>query len=75
MGAPPTLNRPPTKGAFRSKPVRLGLGLFLTRVGLAFLVLLYPTAPGPLAHALPIAAVGMAALWVGGFLMGVGSRS
>lgn len=63
------------KSALRSKPVRLGLGLFFTLIGLAFLVLLFPTAPGPLAHALPIAAVGMIALWAGGILMGVGSRS
>lgn len=75
MAVPGAGNGSSTKHALRSKPVRLGLGLFSTLVGLAFLVLLFPTAPGPLAHALPIAAVGMVALWLGGILMGVGSRS
>jgi hypothetical protein len=58
-----------------SRPARIGLGLLLTLVGLFFLVLLFPTAPGPLESELPFAAVGIFALWVGGILMGIGSRS
>ncbi len=58
-----------------SKNAKIGLGLLLTFLGLFFLTLLFPTAPGPLDRALPVAAVGVVALWVGGILMGVGSRS
>jgi len=58
-----------------SKHAKIGLGLLLTLVGLFLLVLLFPSAPGALSSALPIAAVGIVALWVGGILMGIGSRS
>ena len=51
------------------------MGLLLTLVGLFFLVLLFPTSPSDLARTLPVAAVGIVALWVGGILMGIGSRS
>jgi hypothetical protein len=58
-----------------SKNTKIGLGLLLTLVGLFLLVLLFPSAPGALSSVLPIAAVGIVALWVGGILMGIGSRS
>jgi len=58
-----------------SKPARIGLGLLLTLLGLFLLVLLFPTAPGALTRTLPVAAAGIVALWVGGILMGIGSRS
>jgi hypothetical protein len=58
-----------------SKPAKIGLGLLLTLVGLFFLVLLFPTSPGTFSWDLPVAAVGIVALWVGGILMGIGSRS
>ncbi len=62
-------------GPRRSKQARIGVGLLLTLVGLFFLVLLFPTSPSGLARTLPLAAVGIVALWVGGILMGIGSRS
>jgi len=68
--APPAGRRPRL-----SKPAKIGLGLLLTLVGLFLLVLLFPSAPGSLSEALPVAAVGIVALWVGGILMGIGSRS
>ena len=58
-----------------SKPAKIGLGLLLTFVGLFLLVLLFPTDPASFTTVLPVAAVGIAALWVGGILMGIGSRS
>jgi hypothetical protein len=51
---------------------RVVAGLLLTFVGLFLLVYLLPVAPGALALALPVAAAGALALWVGGILMGVG---
>jgi len=54
---------------------KIGLGLLLTLVGLFLLSILLPTAPGEQAKFLPVAGVGIVALWVGGILMGVGSRS
>ncbi len=65
----------PSRRPRLSKSARIGLGLLLTLVGLFLLALLFPTAPGPLDRALPVAAAGIAALWLGGILMGVGSRS
>jgi hypothetical protein len=47
----------------------------LTLVGLFLLTLLLPTDPGRLSTLLPVAGVGIVALWVGGILMGIGSRS
>ena len=58
-----------------SKPARIGLGLLLTLVGLFLLALLFPTNPNSFATLLPIAAAGVVALWIGGILMGIGSRS
>ena len=58
-----------------SKPAKIGLGLLFTLVGLFLLVLLFPTNPSTFGTVLPIAAVGLVALWVGGILMGIGSRS
>jgi hypothetical protein len=58
-----------------SKSAKIGLGLLLTLVGLFLLTLLFPSAPGPLDRALPVAAAGIVVLWVGGILMGIGSRS
>lgn len=69
---------PPTRSRRRptlSKPAKIGLGLLLTLVGLFLLVLLFPTDPSSFARVLPVAAVGLAALWVGGIMMGIGSRS
>ncbi|MGA8543131.1 MAG: hypothetical protein WB947_06310 [Thermoplasmata archaeon] len=54
---------------------KIGLGLLLTIVGLFLLSALLPTAPGKLGFALAVAAVGILSLWVGGILMGIGSRS
>jgi len=70
--APPSRRsrRPPL-----SKSAKIGLGLFLTLVGLFLLVVLFPTDPGRFSTVLPVAAAGIVALWVGGILMGVGSRS
>jgi hypothetical protein len=58
-----------------SKATRIGLGLLFTLVGLFLLSVLLPTAPGAFSRLLPIAAAGIATLWVGGILMGIGSRS
>lgn len=69
-GGPPTRRRPKL-----SKAAKIGLGLLLTFVGLFLLVLLFPTNPGRFATVLPVAAGGIIALWVGGILMGIGSRS
>jgi hypothetical protein len=57
-----------------SKQGYIAIGLILTLVGLFLLVLLFPTDPGALRLVLPVAAVGLVALWVGGILMGIGSR-
>jgi hypothetical protein len=58
-----------------SKNQRIGIGLLLTFIGLALIAILFPTSPAQLGIALPVAAVGILALWVGGILMGIGSRS
>jgi hypothetical protein len=58
-----------------SRSGKIGLGLLLTLVGLFLLVILFPTDPASFRSVLPVAAAGMVALWVGGILMGVGSRS
>jgi hypothetical protein len=58
-----------------SRSARIGLGLLFTFVGLLLLSILLPTAPGRFAVILPVAAAGMLLLWVGGILMGVGSRT
>jgi len=70
---------PPVPAAERrprlSKQGYIGLGLLLTLVGLFLVAILFPTDPGVLGTVLPVAAVGLVALWVGGILMGIGSRS
>ncbi|MGP8071945.1 MAG: hypothetical protein ACLPZM_02310 [Thermoplasmata archaeon] len=71
-GAPPP---PPPRRRGLSKNARIGLGLLFTFVGLFLLSVLFPTAPGEFARLLPVAAAGMTLLWVGGILMGIGSRS
>jgi len=58
-----------------SKSARIGLGLLLTLVGLFLLVILFPTNPSSFGTVLPVAAAGIVAVWVGGILMGIGSRS
>ena len=58
-----------------SKGARIALGLLLTLAGLFLLAGTLPSAPGPLGRVLPIAAAGIVVLWVGGILMGIGSRS
>jgi hypothetical protein len=58
-----------------SKNAKIGIGLLLTIVGLFLLSVLLPTAPGKLGTILPVAAAGMVAVWIGGILMGIGSRS
>ena len=58
-----------------SRTAKIGLGLLLTFVGLFLLTLLFPTDPSRLSTLLPVAGAGIVALWVGGILMGVGSRS
>ncbi len=58
-----------------SKNQKIGLGLLLTFVGLWLVSGLLPTSPGALARTLPLAAGAIVALWVGGILLGIGSRS
>jgi len=73
MAAPP-----PTSGRTRrslSRTQKIGLGLVMTLLGLFLLSILLPTAPGRLAVDLPVAGAGILVLWIGGILMGIGSRS
>jgi hypothetical protein len=58
-----------------TKNQKIGIGLLLTFLGLLLLAVLLPTSPSQLRYALPVAAAGILALWVGGILMGIGSRS
>jgi hypothetical protein len=58
-----------------SKGAKIGLGLLCTFLGLACVGSILPIAPHELSFALPVAAGGVLALWVGGILMGIGSRS
>jgi hypothetical protein len=67
---PPRRRRAPL-----TKNQKIGTGLLLTFVGLFLLSILLPTAPGMFSTILPVAAAGMLLLWVGGILMGIGSRS
>ena len=75
MTSVPPAERRPRRRPRLSKSAKIGLGLLLTFVGLFLLVLLFPTNPATFATLLPVAAVGIVALWVGGILMGIGSRS
>jgi hypothetical protein len=73
---PPALPAPRRSRRPRlSKNQKIGVGLLLTLVGIFAITYLLPTAPGQLGYALAVAAVGIVALWVGGIMMGVGSRS
>lgn len=58
-----------------SKSQKIGGGLLLTIVGLFLLSALLPTAPEKLGFALVAVGAGILAVWVGGILMGIGSRS
>ena len=58
-----------------SRRVAVGVGLLLTLGGLFLVAEVLPTAPGPLGRALPAVGAGLVALWVGGILMGRGSRT
>jgi hypothetical protein len=58
-----------------SRTQKIGLGLLFTLLGLFLLSILLPTAPGKFATVLPVAAAGILVLWIGGILMGIGSRS
>jgi hypothetical protein len=66
---------PPARAGRLSKSQKIGGGLLLTIVGLFLFSALLPTAPEKLAYAIPVAAAGILALWIGGILMGIGSRS
>jgi hypothetical protein len=73
MGAPsePVPGRP----GRLSRQVKIGLGLLLTLVGLFLISALLPTAPDKLAFGIGVGASGILAVWFGGILMGIGSRS
>lgn len=73
--APPSAGAPRRPRRTLSKKGRIGLGLLLTLVGLFLLADTLPVAPGPLARVLPLLAAGILGLWIGGILMGIGSRS
>lgn len=45
-------------------------GVLLTFAGLLFASLLLPTSPSALASSLPVAAVALFVLWLGGLLLG-----
>jgi hypothetical protein len=49
--------------------------LLLTLVGLFLISALLPTAPDKLAFGIGVGASGILAVWFGGILMGIGSRS
>lgn len=46
-----------------------------TVLGLFLLAAILPVDPGALDRSLPFAAAGITVLWIGGILMGIGSRS
>ena len=71
---PTPSTRVPSPGRL-SKPAKIGLGLVLTLVGLFLVAILFPTSPSDVSTLLPVAAVGILAVWVGGILLGQGSRS
>ena len=66
---------PGRRPARLSKTARIGLGLLLTLIGLFLLGVLFPTSPAAIAEALPVATAGILTLWVGGILLGQGSRT
>lgn len=66
---------PPGPRRGLTKIQKIGLGLVSTLLGIALLAVLFPVAPGSFGYVLPVGAAGIVLLWVGGILMGVGSRS
>ncbi|HLM70544.1 MAG: hypothetical protein ACHQ0I_03065 [Candidatus Lutacidiplasmatales archaeon] len=75
MGVEGDVRPRPKRRPTLTKSAKIGLGLLFTLVGLFLLVLLFPTDPNSITTVLPVAAAGLVALWVGGILMGIGSRS
>ncbi len=76
MSAAPNVAAAPGPAPPRpSRQRALALGLLLTLGGLVLVAVLLPTAPGRLGTILPIAAAGLVLLWVGGILLGRGSRA
>ena len=75
MAAPDPRPRRARRGPRLTRVQRIALGLLLTLVGVFLLSILLPSDPSRQAEVLPIAAAGILGLWVGGVLMGVGSRS
>ncbi len=69
-GSPPDRKRPRV-----SKNAKIGLGLLFTLGGLALVSLGFPISPYANGALFGAVAAGVFALWVGGILMGVGSRS
>jgi hypothetical protein len=56
-----------------TKSMKVGLGLLFTLIGLFLMLRLLPSAPS--GSFLATVGAGILLLWVGGILMGVGSRS
>ncbi len=76
MSAAPNVAAAPGPAPPRpSRQRALALGLLLTLGGLVLVAVLLPTAPGRLGTILPVAAAGLVLLWVGGILLGRGSRA
>ncbi len=73
--APPTRSGPSPTRPRLSKHAAIGLGLALTFVGLFLLGALVPPNPSALERTLPVAGAGILTLWVGGVLLGRGSRT
>jgi|HubBroStandDraft_1064217.scaffolds.fasta_scaffold01474_5 hypothetical protein len=73
--ASPAPAAPPAPPRRSSKQLKIGLGLLLTLVGLFLISALLPTAPDALAYGITVGALGILAVWLGGILMGIGSRS
>jgi len=58
-----------------SKSTKIGLGLLLTIAGIALVSLLFPSVPGTVGSLVAAGGAGIALVWFGGILMGIGSRS
>jgi hypothetical protein len=72
QSSPPPTPRPAPR---LSRQAKIGLGLALSLVGLFLISALLPTAPDKLAFGIGVAAAGVVSIWLGGVLMGIGSRS
>lgn len=68
MGVPGESGTVVEEGRRRQKYVLTGL--LLTLVGFVLLGIGLPTAPAALVQAIPVAAAGLLALWIGGILLG-----